>query len=174
MESLSLFGEQVGFNAETDILVFYIGMQFEADSLSEITYSQFEKACKNLGVDDANTWKNVIPRLRQQLSNQSKHKDVYKAAFGFNIEPPSKNIGIDIAIALWDLFITEQQCQFMGKWKQFLEKKNEKGELLAITRDNWDLFYELHEQTGGDLRNFEDDGGWPTLFDEFIEFMESQ
>ena len=39
MESLSLFGEQVGFNAETDILVFYIGMQFEADSLSEITYS---------------------------------------------------------------------------------------------------------------------------------------
>jgi len=62
----------------------------------------------------------------------------------------------------------------MGKWKQFLEQKNTKGELLAITRDNWDLFYELNKLTGGDLKNFEDDGGWPTLFDEFIEFMESQ
>ena len=174
MESLSKFGASVGFDAESDIVVFLIGIHFQADNFMEITYQQFENGCKSLGVDDANSWKTVIPGLRQQLSNEQKFREVYKAAFGFSVEPPSKNVSIDIACALWDLFITEQQCQFMGKWKQFLEQKNQKGELLAITRDNWDLFYELNKMTGGDLANFEDDGGWPTLFDEFIEFMESQ
>lgn len=45
--------------------------------------------------------------------------------------------------------------------------------MIAITRDNWDLFYDLIQQTRGDFSNFEDDGCWPTLIDEFCAFMQS-
>ena len=44
----------------------------------------------------------------------------------------------------------------------------------VVTRDTWDLFYDLNQQTNGDLKNFEDDGGWPTTFDSFIEYMEGK
>ena len=59
----------------------------------------------------------------------------------------------------------------MARWKQFLQGKESRGELLVVTRDVWDLFIELHKMTGGNINNFEDDGSWPTLFDEFIEFI---
>ena len=65
IESLSKFGAQVGFDAESDIVVFLIGMHFQADNFMEITYQQFENGCKSLGADDANSWKSVIPGLRQ-------------------------------------------------------------------------------------------------------------
>jgi len=44
----------------------------------------------------------------------------------------------------------------------------EKKELLVITRDTWDLFFDLVKQTKGDLKNFVDDGAWPSIIDEFI------
>ena len=41
----------------------------------------------------------------------------------------------------------------------------------AITKDTWELFYELIEQTNGDLNKFEDDGEKPVLFDQFFTYV---
>jgi hypothetical protein len=32
------------------------------------------------------------------------------------------------------------------------------------------MFYQLVEQTGGDFSKYVDDGCWPILFDDFVEF----
>lgn len=40
--------------------------------------------------------------------------------------------------------------------------------IKALPRDTWDLFYELVKTTNGDLKNFVDDGSWPSLIDEFV------
>jgi len=39
-----------------------------------------------------------------------------------------------------------------------------------VTKDTWDLFYELIKQTRGNLANFVDDGSWPSLIDEFVAY----
>ena len=51
-------------------------------------------------------------------------------------------------------------------------QKYESNALRVITRDNWDLFWDLIKATRGDMRNFEDDGAWPALIDEFVEYNE--
>ena len=49
--------------------------------------------------------------------------------------------------------------------------KFERGEIRVITRDTWDLFWDLNQQTSGNFSNFEDDGAWPTIIDEFVDFV---
>lgn len=39
-----------------------------------------------------------------------------------------------------------------------------------MTKDTWDLFYDLVKQTRGEIGNFEDDGCWPALIDDFVAF----
>lgn len=76
---------------------------------------------------------------------------------------------VETACALWELFLGKR-CTFLGKWIKFLQE--EKKELKVITRDTWDLFYDLVKQTNGDLKNFVDDGAWPSQIDEFIAYTQ--
>ena len=97
--------------------------------------------------------------------------ELYKWAFAFATEHGKKNVEIATAIALWGLFLGSK-CKFLEKWGVFLEGKEERKELIVITRDVWDLFYDLVKQTSGNMENFEDDGAWPVLIDEFVAFIE--
>ena len=76
---------------------------------------------------------------------------------------------VETACALWELFLAKQ-CKFLDKWVKFLTE--EKKELKVVTRDTWDLFFDLVKQTKGDLANFVDDGAWPSQIDEFILYCE--
>lgn len=49
-----------------------------------------------------------------------------------------------------------------------MNAKFEKKEIIVVTRDTWDLFYDFVKQTRGNLANFEDDGAWPVMIDEFV------
>ena len=146
-ESIFKFFENIQVDFETDIVVFLILKSMEVESLEEVKFSEFERGCKANGCDDNKSWLAAIPKMRQQLQSQAKLKEVYKSAFGFNLEPGKKNLPIEDANKLWDLFIPESTCKFMPKWKTFLACKKDKGELIVITRDNWDLFWDLNEQT---------------------------
>ena len=116
----------------------------EVEQAEEIKFTEFERGCKSIGCDDAASWKSAIPRMKKELESETKFKEVYKSAFGFNLETGKKNLPIEIASMLWDLFIPESKCKFMAQWKTFLSEKEKKGELIVITRDNWDLFYDLN------------------------------
>ncbi len=83
-------------------------------------------------------------------------------------DPGFKTANIETAIALWELFLTEK-CRFMKEWIKFIQKKEEDG-LKAISKDVWEMLYELIDQTDGDIKKFVDDGSWPVLIDEFVAF----
>ena len=96
---------------------------------------------------------------------------MYNYVFDFTCEKGMKSLDVESAIAMWDMLIGDNKCKFMDKWKAFLEEKVAKKELYAITKDTWELFYELVEQTNGDLIKFEDDGAWPVLIDQFYTYV---
>ena len=80
---------------------------------------------------------------------------------------------VDLACDIWSLLLSKK-CSFLDKWIQFVNGKKERGEILVITKDTWDLFYDLVKQTRGNISNFEDDGAWPSMIDDFVAFMNAQ
>lgn len=107
------------------------------------------------------------------MQNEAKFLTNYKYAFTFAQEKGKRNVEVELANGLWDLLIGSGKCQFLSSWKTFLSEKAQRGEILVVTKDTWDLFYELVKQTRGNLANFVDDGSWPSLIDEFVAYYNS-
>ena len=68
---------------------------------------------------------------------------MYKFVHGFACERGYKNVEVESACALWGLLIGNQRCKFLDKWCEFLNDKVQKKELTVVTKDTWDLFYDL-------------------------------
>ena len=78
-----------------------------------------------------------------------------------------KNLAIEFALEVQRMFLADK-CRFFEQWNEFLMEKLNQGKMIVLERDCYNMFYELVDQTNGDLANFVDDGTWPPLFDEFI------
>lgn len=88
------------------------------------------------------------------------------------VSPGKKVLPIDAAISMWEILIGSR-CKFFTQWGTFLKAMEAKNSQFAINQDNWNLFLQLVDQTGGTWVNFEDDGSWSTLIDEFGEHMKA-
>lgn len=37
-----------------------------------------------------------------------------------------------------------------------------------VSKDTWNMLLDFLEEIGGDVNNFEEDGPWPVIIDEFV------
>lgn len=140
------FYKDLGIDMETDIVTFMFSYNMQVKDkqlvMGEYTKEEFIQGCKNLGVDDLAGWKGKIATMRADLKNDNKFKDMYKFVFGFACEKGMKSIDIDTAVALWPTLLGNR-CKFMDKWVSFIQEKAEKKEITIMTKDTWDLFFDL-------------------------------
>ena len=115
-EGIVQFYADMGVDMETDIVCLLISKYMQAEFMGEYKKSEFLKGSEVLACDDINAWKAVLPRLRQELKNENKFKEMYKFVFGFACEKGLKNVEVESALALWDLLIGKQRCKFLDKW----------------------------------------------------------
>ena len=85
--------------------------------------------------------------------------------FEFTQEPGFKNIKWEYAEALWPILLSKR-CKFLDKWLEFMRKED----VDIVKRDQWEMLWTLVDQTKGDMANFEDDGCWASIIDEFVEY----
>jgi len=82
--------------------------------------------------------------LRPSLSDEKSLHDLYLFSHAFAVEFGKKNLEIETANALWQLFLGSR-CDFLDKWQKFLEVKLEKKELLVVSLDVWEQFFGLYQ-----------------------------
>lgn len=128
-----------------------ISQYMTAKYMGEYTWDEFNKGCAALGCDSVASWTRILPRLRTELQNDEKNKEMYHFAFQFAQEKGKRNVEVELACGLWDLLIGQQKCAFLDKWKAFLNGKVERNEILVVTKDTWDLFYDLNKQCRGNI-----------------------
>ncbi|KAG6845726.1 hypothetical protein H0H87_004992 [Tephrocybe sp. NHM501043] len=89
--------------------------------------------------------------------------------FCFTLVKPeqSKNIDMETAIALWSVLLAPQY-PLMGEVISFIGENP--TVYKAANKDLWSMMLEFCETVNPNLSDYESEGAWPTLLDNFVTF----
>ncbi|TCD70581.1 hypothetical protein EIP91_002611 [Steccherinum ochraceum] len=123
-------------------------------------------------VTQTSTKKNATPtepynraRYFQYAADTKKaYSEFYMFLFVLTKPPQSRNIDMETACAFWGVAVAPKYPII----NDIISFVTEKGTYKAVTKDLWSMMLEFCQTISPNLENYEADGAWPTLLDDFV------
>ena len=155
-----------------DVVMLVLSWYMKAATMCTFTRKEFELGCSRLKVWNLQGLKEKMGVLRKQLEgNDAVFSSVYSYAFDFGKERDQRSMNVDVALALWELILPVTKFELLPNWIDFIKSRQEKTR--SISRDVWKQLFEFAKQIKPDLTNFDENGAWPVLIDEFVATLKS-
>jgi len=154
---------------DIETLVYYF--QFRCQVQGRITKEEFVRGMVRCECEKLEDLATKLPSLVERVqSNDASFKEFYGFCWQFARESETQKVlGLDEAIQTWELLMTGRYSH-LDWWFEFLRESAPKG----ITKDQWSLFLDFTRQVSDDMSNYDEDGAWPCLIDDYVEWAESK
>lgn len=153
-----------------DVVMLVFSWHLRAESMGEYSQTEFEGGLARLGVDSIDKLKKKLPELRAQLENPSYFKEIYNFAYLFSREKGMKCVQLDIAVAMWQLLISSRRWKLVVPWCEFLREHHKR----PVSKDTWSQLLEFMNTIDDTFDNYDENGAWPYLVDEFVTWMKDK
>ncbi|XP_057473894.1 uncharacterized protein LOC130762239 isoform X3 [Actinidia eriantha] len=130
-----------------DIVMLVLSWHMKAATMCEFSKQEFIGGLQALGIDSLEKFHDKMQFMRSELKDDQKFREIYNFAFGWAKEKGQKSLALDTAIGMWQLLFAEKQWPLVDDWCQFLQ-------MVDPTLSNYDA-----------------EGAWPYLIDEFVEYL---
>eukprot|EP00897_Mesotaenium_endlicherianum_P003957 jgi/Mesen1/358/ME000001S02668 len=104
--------------------------------------------------------------LRGELLDTKRFSHFYKFVFFMCRHPGHKNLSVQVAIDAWR-FVLQGRFRLLDFWCSFVASRQRH----TITEDTWRQVLDFSRSVHEDLTNYDPEGAWPVLIDEFVESM---
>jgi len=115
--------------------------------------------------DSVEKLKHKLPALDKEILDSNKFKDFYQFTFNYAKNPGQKGLDLDMALAYWNIVLTGR-FQFLDIWSRFLKENHKR----SIPKDTWNLLLDFAMTVNADMTNYDEEGAWPVLIDDFVEY----
>ncbi|KAI8999043.1 DUF298-domain-containing protein [Trametes punicea] len=95
--------------------------------------------------------------------------ELYVFCFNLAKPPASRNIDMDTASAFWSVLVAPRY-PIMHDFLKFI---SDKGTYKGVNKDLWNMTLEFCRSVRPDLSDYEADGAWPTMLDDFVAWKKS-
>ncbi|KAF7970662.1 hypothetical protein HWV62_44985 [Athelia sp. TMB] len=95
---------------------------------------------------------------------------LYTFCFVLAKPPQARNIEMETATAFWSVLLVPRY-PIMADVIEFI---NEKSSYKGANKDLWSMMLEFCQTVSSNLDNYEADGAWPTLLDEFVAWQKAK
>ncbi|XP_060722781.1 DCN1-like protein 4 isoform X2 [Tachysurus vachellii] len=119
--------------------------------------------------DSTEKLRNSLDYLRSILNDATSFKLIYRYAFDFAREKDQRSLDLNTAKCMLGLLLGKTWPLF-PVFNQFLEQSKYK----VVNKDQWCNVLEFSRTINLDLSNYDEDGAWPVLLDEFVEWYKDR
>ncbi|CCM05044.1 uncharacterized protein FIBRA_07246 [Fibroporia radiculosa] len=107
---------------------------------------------------------------RYAADTQKAFNDLYTFCFSLAKPPQTRNIDMETAAAFWTVLLVPRY-DIMSDLLEFI---NEKSTYKGVNKDLWIMTLEFCRSVKPDLSDYESEGAWPTLLDDFVAWKISR
>ncbi|XP_023117672.1 DCN1-like protein 5 isoform X1 [Amphiprion ocellaris] len=166
-EAMAKFCEDVGVEPE-NVLMLVLAWHLEAANMGFFTRDEWLRGMTVLQCDCTERLQSKLDYLRSELNDAAAFKNIYRYAFDFSRDKNQRVLDMDTAKSMLDLLLGRTWPLF-PVFHRFLEQSKYKG----LNKDQWYNVLEFSRTINPDLSNYDEDGAWPVLLDEFVEWRKS-
>ncbi|XP_073518220.1 DCN1-like protein 5 [Phyllobates terribilis] len=163
-EAMEKFCEDIGVEPE-NIIMLVLAWKLEAESMGFFTKEEWLKGMTSLQCDCTEKLQGKFDYLRAQLNDNTAFKNIYRYAFDFARDKDQRSLDMDTAKSMLALLLGRTWPLF-SVFFQYLEQ----SKYRVMNKDQWYNVLEFSRTVSADLSNYDEDGAWPVLLDEFVEW----
>ncbi|XP_052795758.1 DCN1-like protein 5 [Mya arenaria] len=167
-EGMEKFCEDIGVEPE-NIVMLSLAYKLDARSMGFFTLAEWLKGMTEIQCDCIAKIRQKLEYLRSLLEDMVQFKNIYRYAFDFARDKDQRSMDIDTAKAMLTLLLGKKWPLFTS-FHQYLDQSKYK----VINKDQWCNILEFSRSIFPDLSNYDEDGAWPVMLDEFVDWYKEQ